>query len=173
MWSRTATCCISGSMFDTSIHAISGEAIRALAAGHPPAGIRLADSPVAEPEVFVLLADLASELERGFVPAAWLIVADGEAVGLCSVKAIDPPGGIDLGYGIAPTRQRRGHAGRAVAAMIEWARGDPRVTALTAETLAQPGASPRLLAANGFVRIGERDDPEDGPVWCWRLDLSS
>ena len=119
-----------------------------------------------------MLAGIAARIEAQFTPAAWLMVEDGEAVGLCSIMLVGPDGSIDIGYGVAPTRRRRGAAMRAVADVVSWARTDPRVRQLTAETVGEPGASPKILSANGFVRIGERIDAEDGPVWCWRRDCS-
>jgi [ribosomal protein S5]-alanine N-acetyltransferase len=32
-------------------------------------------------------------------------------------------------------------------------------------------ASTSVLRSNGFVRDGEINDPEEGIVWRWRLDL--
>ena len=119
-----------------------------------------------------MLAGIAARIEAQFTPAAWLMVEDGQAVGLCSIKALAPDGSIDIGYGVAPSRRRRGAATRAVADVVAWARTDPRVRQLTAETVAEPGASPKILTANGFIQIGERIDPEDGRVWCWRRDCS-
>ena len=117
-----------------------------------------------------MLAVIAARIEAQFTPAAWLMVENGEVVGLCSIKALAPDGSIDIGYGVAPTRRRRGAAMRAIGEFVAWARGDSRVSQLTAETLPEPGPSPKILLANGFVQIGERIDPEDGRVWCWRRD---
>ena len=117
-----------------------------------------------------MLAGIAARIEAQFTPAAWLMVEDGQAVGLCSIKAQTPDGSIDIGYGVAPTRRRRGAATRAVGEVVAWARADPRVRRLTAETLPEPGPSPKTLAANGFVQVGERIDPDDGRVWRWQCD---
>lgn len=43
--------------------------------------------------------------------------------------------------------------------------------ALTAETSVDNPASQTVLARNGFRRVGEREDAEDGPLICWRLEL--
>ena len=119
-----------------------------------------------------MLAGIAARIEAQFTPAAWLMVEGGQAVGLCSIKALAPDGSIDIGYGVAPSRRRQGAATRAIGEVVAWAMGDSRVSQLTAETLPEPGPSPRILIANGFVQIGERIDPEDGRVWCWRRDCS-
>jgi RimJ/RimL family protein N-acetyltransferase len=140
----------------------------ALLLGRAPRGLMLADTPVAPPEVLRMLAGVARSVRVTFSPAAWLIVEGGEVVGLCSVTCPPQDGAIDIGYGIAPSRQRRGIATRAIGAIVEWAQSAPHVTAITAETLPDNPASQRVLEANGFVRTGERVDPEDGQLLCWR-----
>ena len=146
--------------------------LHGLAAGRCVAAFPPADSPLADPQILTLMADIAAQIEAQFTPAAWLMVDNGEPVGLCSIKALAPGGSIDIGYGVATSRRRQGAATRAVGEVVAWARADSRVNQLTAETLPEPGPSPRILIANGFVQIGDRIDPEDGRVWCWRRDCS-
>ena len=81
--------------------------------------------------------------------AAWMMVVDGEGVGMISVKERDAKGRWDIGYGVAPTREGRGHATAAVAALKQIAPAQG-ATGLTAETLPDSGASPRVLRRNGF-----------------------
>ncbi|WP_454718004.1 GNAT family N-acetyltransferase [Caulobacter segnis] len=145
----------------------------ALLRGEAPAPYRLCDSPLAPPEVLAMLAQLADGIRLVFSPAAWMIVEEGEIVGLLSptkpLNAADRS--LHIGYGVAPTRQGKGVATRAVADLTAWARADDRVLALTAETSVDNLASQAVLARNGFQVVGERVDDEDGPVICWRLDL--
>ena len=149
------------------------DAFAALLRGEAPAPYRLCDSPVAPSEVLAMLSELADRIRAVFSPAAWMIVEDGEIVGLISptqpLNAADRS--LRIGYGIAPTRQARGVATRAVADLAAWARQDPRVLALTAETSVDNPASQTVLARNGFERVGEREDSEDGPLIVWRLEL--
>jgi hypothetical protein len=42
---------------------------------------------------------------------------------------------------------------------------------LRALTLPRSSASTSILDRAGFRMIGIIDDPEDGPVWSWSLDL--
>ena len=42
-----------------------------------------------------------------------------------------------------------------------------------AETSVENRASQRVLERNGFVRCGERVDPEDGVLVAWRLRLGA
>jgi RimJ/RimL family protein N-acetyltransferase len=143
---------------------------RLLAGKQPEPTILLPDTPVAEPDVLAMLAGLAETVESQFSPAAWMIVAGGELVGLMSVTAVLESCTLQIGYGVAPGSQGRGHASAAVAALLEWARGDDRVSALYAETRTDNIASQRVLERGGFAKIGERLDDEDGALFCWQAD---
>lgn len=144
----------------------------ALLRGEAPAPYRLADSPPAPPEVLAMLARLADGVRLVFSPAAWMIVEDGEIVGLISpTQPLDASDrSLRIGYGVAPTRWGNGVATRAVADLATWARADDRVRALTAETSVENLASQAVLARNGFSVVGERVDDEDGPLILWRLE---
>ena len=139
----------------------------ALLDGRAPRGLTLADSPIAPPEVLQMLAGLEERIRATFAPASWLIVEEGAVVGLCSITRPPDGGSIDIGYGIAPDRQRRGNATRAIGSVVEWARATPHVTAITAETALDNLASQRVLERNGFERVSERFDAEDGQLICW------
>ena len=145
----------------------------ALLRGEAPAPYRLADSAVAPPEVLAMLAQLTDQIRMVFSPSAWMIVEDGEIVGLISpTRLLDAADrSLRIGYGVAPTRWGRGVATRAVADLAAWARDDDRVLALTAETSVDNPASQTVLSRNGFQAVGEREDSEDGPLICWRLEL--
>lgn len=143
----------------------------ALLRGEAPAPYRLCDSPLGSPEVLAMLAQLADGIRLVFAPAAWMMVENGEIVGLLSptqpLNAADRS--LHIGYGVAPTRRGQGVATRAVADLVAWARADDRVRALTAETSVDNLASQTVLARNGFQIVGERVDDEDGPLLMWRL----
>jgi RimJ/RimL family protein N-acetyltransferase len=105
--------------------------------------------------------------------ATWMIVADDEVVGLCGYK--NPPtseGAVDIGYGVAASRRRRGHAGGAVAAILAGARRDPSIRNIFADTAVDNLASQGVLQKNGFERVGTHVDPEDGAALIrWRADV--
>lgn len=42
---------------------------------------------------------------------------------------------------------------------------------MDAYTLAETNASTGVLTELGFQRIGEDVDPDEGPVWHWRLQV--
>lgn len=137
--------------------------------GGGPQNLRLVgDSDIAPAEVLAMLRDLATRIRSNFAPSAWMIVEAGEIVGLCSIIRLPEAGDVHIGYGIAPSRQARGVATRAVAALLQWGRSDPRVATISADTSVDNIASQRVLERNGFIRIGERIDAEDGPLICWQ-----
>ena len=112
---------------------------------------------------------------RSTLPAvagrSWLMVAGGEVVGLCGHK--NPPtadGVADIGYGVAPERRRLGFATCAVTMIIEAARADAAIVALTAETALANLPSQRVLSANGFAKVGLSHDRDEGEVIVWRLE---
>ena len=135
--------------------------------GDAPASVpRVADGGLAPPEILELMRGVAAEVGG---EAAWLMVVGGEAVGMVSIKLRDAAGRWDIGYGVAPTRERRGHATAAVAALKHRARV-LGATGLTAETLTGPGASAQVLQRNGFTCTGQFDHPEDGLVDQWKVE---
>jgi RimJ/RimL family protein N-acetyltransferase len=140
----------------------------ALISSRAPRSFRMADTPVAAPPVLQMLADVAAKVREDFAPASWLLVEDDEVVGLCCVTRPPTSGVIDIGYGIAPSRRNRGFARNAITEIVAWARRTPSVMALTAETSPDNEPSQRVLVHNGFVRVGERIDDEDGHLICWR-----
>ncbi|CAN5596479.1 hypothetical protein BH10PSE4_BH10PSE4_22350 [soil metagenome] len=144
----------------------------ALIAGRAPGGLAVAEGGVEAPEVLAMLRGLSAEVGESFEPNAWMIVEAGEVVGLCSLVRVPYVGGtVMIGYGVAASRRRRGIAGRAVAELLVWARGDHRVSIVTAETAIDNGPSQRVLEANGFARTGERTDEDDGDLHCWRVSV--
>ncbi|HZZ36539.1 MAG TPA: GNAT family N-acetyltransferase [Caulobacteraceae bacterium] len=103
---------------------------------------------------------------------SWLMIVDGEVVGLCGYKGPpDADGVVEIGYGVAPERRRLGYATRAVAELIKHARRDHRVSSLVAETATTNVPSQRVVEANGFTMAGRGADPDDGEMMVWRLEL--
>ncbi|MBO9708647.1 MAG: GNAT family N-acetyltransferase [Caulobacter sp.] len=144
----------------------------ALIAGEPPLGLKVAEGGVETPEVLAMLRELSEAVGDSFTPNAWMIVEDGEVVGLASLVRTPYVGGeVMIGYGVAASRRERGIAGRAVAELLAWARQDHRIQTVTAETSIHNRPSQRVLEANGFIRSGEREDEDDGPLYCWRTQV--
>ncbi len=127
-------------------------------------GLRLPPGGVDAPEVLHIVQSMA---------ATWMIVEDGEVVGLCSHKRLPTPSGeTEIGYGIAESRRRLGHATRAVAAMVAEASLDPTVKLLSAATATSNPASQRVLERNGFEEMGRLLDPEEGEIIRWQRTVA-
>ena len=94
--------------------------------------------------------------------AVWLIGRkNGGRIGELCFKGLSPDGTAEIGYGLLPEFRGKGYATEAVKAVVEWALGQPGVTAIEAETDAENTASQRVLAKAGFVPTGTRG--EEGP----------
>jgi RimJ/RimL family protein N-acetyltransferase len=103
---------------------------------------------------------------------SWLMIDAGEVVGACGYKHRPTQAGdVEVGYGVAPQRRARGYARRAGELLLEAARADPRVRAITAETAVGNIASQRVLAGQGFFKVGRGHDDEEGEMILWRLQL--
>lgn len=82
----------------------------------------------------------------------------------------DEAGIVEIGYLTFPAKQARGVASAIAARMVAIARSQGLV-AVIAHTLPEENPSTGVLRRNGFVRDGEAEDPEEGTVWRWRLNL--
>jgi RimJ/RimL family protein N-acetyltransferase len=137
-----------------------------------PAGLDAAPGGIESAQVLELLARIAAGLDTAGVEGSFLIVVDSEVVGLCGFKRVPSAGEVDIGYGIAPSRRRRGYATAAVAALVSRVARSAGLHALVAETIPENVASHRVLRRNAFVQSGERMDAEDGLVQVWRRSLN-
>ena len=104
-----------------------------------------------------------SSLPRG--PLGWQEAGHGAIRGVTigPIESSQQPG---RGYGIAESRRGRGHASAAVGLVLAIARS--RRWTLTAETSPTNPASAKVLERNGFERVGERVDDDEGPLHSWR-----
>ena len=66
----------------------------------------------------------------------------------------DRPGEFEIGYGILPRFQRRGHATEATRRHVQWLLTQPGRADIVAQTYPHLEASLRLLTGLGFVRDG-------------------
>ena len=85
-------------------------------------------------------------------------------VGSCGFKGPPSDGVVEIAYGVSPEQQGRGYATEAAAALVAYAFRRADVRLVRAHTLPDASASQRILAKCGFERVGEFDDPDDGPV---------
>jgi len=136
-------------------------------------GLRAPPGGVDEPDVLAHVRTIFARLQaEGFCGGHWMIVAEGEIVGLCGIKhSPSSSGEVEIGYGIAASRRRRGHATRGIALLVERAREIPAIRCIIAETDISNVASQAVLRNNGLERSGTRFDPTDGEVVTWRKPL--
>jgi RimJ/RimL family protein N-acetyltransferase len=128
----------------------------------PPGGV---DTAATLQIVRRVAAGLRATHDRG----AWMITGGGEVVGLCGyVRAPEASGEVEIGYGVAEARRNRGHATRAVTAVLAICADDPKVKSVMAMTAIANIASQRPLERNGFVRAGTGFNAEDGELVRWR-----
>jgi [ribosomal protein S5]-alanine N-acetyltransferase len=90
-------------------------------------------------------------------------------VGVCSFKSGPQDGAVEIAYFTFPEHEGRGVGAQMAAALVEIARREPSWRELVAHTQPQANSSTRILERLGFARAGTIEDPEDGPVWRWRL----
>ncbi len=136
---------------------------------NPPS---ICDGGVAPRAVVELIRGVAARNREALGgKVAWLVVAQGEAVGMISFTRPHDGKRPEIGYGIADSRQNRGYATGAVAALLPIVRA-AGFDGLTAETGIGNRPSQVVLERNGFVRTGERTDPEDGDLYLWTIGLN-
>ena len=95
---------------------------------------------------------------------------DGALVGNGGWKGAPTDGMAELGYAVAPARQRRGIATAVVRELLSRGRA-AGVRLVIAHTLPQRSASTTVLDRCGFAHVDELIDPDDGVVWRWELPL--
>ena len=136
-------------------------------------GLRHCDGGVAPMEVTAMLRGITAGLAREDArPLAWLIADGNEVVGMTSFTKRDDDGNYEIGYGVAPAHEGRGVMTAAIAALLPILRADGH-RGLTAATSVDNPGSQRVLEKNGFSAQGTRDDPEDGPLNLWAIDLTT
>jgi RimJ/RimL family protein N-acetyltransferase len=134
-------------------------------------GLSLPKGGVDDPIVLGIVRAITMRLHDAGSRASWLVVWNGEVVGLCSYRRPPADRCVEIGFGIAPSKRGNGYATSAVAAMVEVAALDPSIDTLTAETAVQNIASQAVLERNAFARVGTRVDVEDGEVIGWARQL--
>jgi ribosomal-protein-alanine N-acetyltransferase len=107
--------------------------------------------------------DIAGVLARGGVPVGpdaffgpRLVVerSTGEVIGTAGFFGPPRDGLVEIGYGIVPSRQRRGYATETVRALIETALAQPGVSEIIAHADPANAASIRVLEKNGLTYAG-------------------
>lgn len=137
-----------------------------------PANLARPEPNIGPPEVLAMLrgitAGIAAADER---PVAWLASESGDVVGMISFTRRAADGRYEIGYGVAPAHRGQGVMTRALADLLPILAADGH-RGLAVETSVDNPASQRVLEKNGFVRTGTRDDPEDGALITWAIELN-
>jgi RimJ/RimL family protein N-acetyltransferase len=100
-------------------------------------------------------------------PRLFLDTERGQFVGSACFKNSPAAGKVEIGYGVAASRQSRGYATAGAARMCAAAFAHAEIHAVTAETSGDNPASARVLVKNSFRKAGARVDAEDGFLTCW------
>ena len=151
---------------------IAPDAAERMRAGELPEGVPVADDYPTE-----FSAGVAEGALRGQRLGPYFIHAPQEDLVVGEIGGdITGPGELEIGYAIVASRQNRGHATAALAALVELAAKDPELDTLVGHTPKDRPNSARVLEKAGFVLVGEVADEHDGEVLevqRWELDLAS
>lgn len=101
----------------------------------------------------------------------YYIAHQGGLAGICGFKAVpDAAGMVEIGYSVVASMQRRGIATAAVGQLLALGFADPRVSAITAETIPSLVASQRVAERSGMRQVARRPDGELGEILTFRTD---
>ena len=154
---------------------LTGDELRALAAGHPAASLPPLAGAAALPPTFVLQR-AAARLAGGGPPRWWMpclvLRADGVVVGGCAFKGPPEAGRVDILYGIARECRGQGFATQAVREMVRLA-FEGGATRVRAEIEAGNEASRRTVRACGFAAAGSWTDEDGTEVTRFELSIEA
>lgn len=132
------------------------------------------------PEVQEELAiDWLSRLRQATGPDPWACMFaisqkhDGVQVGTCGFKA--PPdalGMVEIAYGIDEAFCHHGYATEAAHALIDFATTVDAVKTVRANTKIENEASQRVLQKLEFTLCGQFEEPDDGLVNRWQIEIN-
>lgn len=116
-----------------------------------------------------ILPSVADPARNYLFSTLWTVILkeENKMVGdLCFVGEPNDAGEIEIGYGTYEDFQKKGYMTEAVGAIIQWAKTQPGVTTILADTNKDNPASWAVLKKNKFVRFGETET-----LFNWRLEL--
>lgn len=114
-----------------------------------------------------ILPNVARPAHNYLYSTLWTIIdrAKNQMVAdLCFVGEPDASGQIEIGFGTYDQHQGQGYMSEAVGGIIEWAKAQPEVKCIYAETAEDNFASMSVLQKNGFVQLNRGDG-----MCSWRL----
>jgi RimJ/RimL family protein N-acetyltransferase len=98
--------------------------------------------------------------------AQWLIVVDDVVSGTIGFKGAPRANEVEIGYGVVPSRQRRGVATAALSQLLALISG--RSLDVCAETATWNEASQLVLRRAGFLQVDQRREADDSELLVWR-----
>jgi RimJ/RimL family protein N-acetyltransferase len=98
--------------------------------------------------------------------AQWLIVVDEVVSGTIGFKGAPRANEVEIGYGVVPSRQRRGVATAALSQLLALITG--RSLDVCAETATWNEPSQTVLLHAGFQQVGQRRQADDSELLVWR-----
>lgn len=109
---------------------------------------------------------------RTRAPAMWggylaIDPAARRVIGTCAFKGAPVDGAVEIAYYTFPPFENNGYASEMARALTELAFASTAVHKVLAHTLPEDSASTAVVEKNGFTRVGEVIDPDDGRVWRW------
>jgi RimJ/RimL family protein N-acetyltransferase len=107
---------------------------------------------------------------RTGAPAPGPVILPGKLSAGSGFAFVDRPrdGEVEIAYGVFSPNEGRGIATEMAPRLIARAFCENEVSAVTANTAPEHGASTRILQKLGFVRDGVIQDADIGEAWRWR-----
>ena len=95
----------------------------------------------------------------------------GLVVGTCAFKGAPAGDGtVEIAYYTFVPYEGQGYAEGMARALISVALSSNLVRGVIAHTLPEENPSTSVLRSVGMCFVGKVQDPDDGPVWRWRLE---
>lgn len=116
-----------------------------------------------------ILPNVAAPGKNYLYSTLWTVIskAENRMVGdLCFVGEPNNWGEIEIGYGTYEDFRGNGYMTEAVGGMINWAKTQPDVKAITASTNKTNAASYKVLLKNQFVKSGESEE-----LFHWKREV--
>ncbi len=117
-----------------------------------------------------ILPNVADSTKNYLYHTLWTAIdkVEKKMVGdICIVGEPNAKGEIEIGYGTYLEFQNKGYMTEIVGGIIAWAKTQPKVKAIIADTKKSNLASYKVLRKNNFIRISETDSLLN---WQLRLD---
>jgi [ribosomal protein S5]-alanine N-acetyltransferase len=116
-----------------------------------------------------ILPNVANAKNNYLYHTLWSLIDKNEnkIVGdFCIVGEPDAIGQIEIGYGTYDTFKNKGYMTEAVEGFIAWAKSQPELNTIVADTEKENIASYKILEKNNFIKIAETET-----LFKWKLKL--